>query len=31
MMENPVRFNPVLIETIRGMLDDQRAEVSASR
>lgn len=31
MMENPVRFNPVLIETIRGMLDNQRAEVSASR
>ncbi len=31
MMENPARFNPVLIETIRGMLDDQRAEVSASR
>lgn len=31
MMENPARFNPVLIETIRGMLDDQRAEVSASK
>jgi pimeloyl-ACP methyl ester carboxylesterase len=31
MMENPTRFNPVLIETISGMLDDQRAEVSASR
>jgi len=31
MMENPARFNPVLIETIRGMLGDQRAEVSASR
>ena len=31
MMENPARFNPVLIETIRGMLDDQRAAVSASK
>lgn len=31
MMENPARFNPVLIDTIRGMLDDQRAAVSASR
>lgn len=31
MMENPARFNPVLINTIRGMLDDQRADVSASR
>lgn len=31
MMENPSRFNPVLIETIRGMLDPQRGEVSASR
>lgn len=31
MMENPARFNPVLIDTIREMLDDQRADVSASR
>ncbi len=31
MMENPARFNPVLIETIRGMLDDQRTDVSASK
>ncbi len=36
MMENPARFNPVLIDTIRTMLNrdrsnDQRVDVSASR
>lgn len=35
MMENPTRFNPILIETIQTMLNDQsknqRVEVSAAR
>ena len=35
MMENPARFNPILIETIQTMLNDQskaqRVEVSAAR